>query len=128
MQFRKKSESSNAKAALKVAQTGTPVPEKDSSPKGKIAAASNGASKGSLAVAKRLPTETGKSTPEAGGSKDLTPPKKTWEGSPEDWSKDYNAAKRKGITPAQYEDSAEDRTSSFGRLRCQWCRAWFGAP
>ena len=106
MVFAKKSESSNAKAGLKVAQTGTPVPAKDFSSKKKEAkAAGNGKSeKGSAAVAKALPTESATSTP-------VATEKKTWEGSSEDWSKDYNASKRKGITVEQYEDSAEDRIS-----------------
>ena len=106
MVFAKKSESSNAKAGLKVAQTGTPVPEKDFSSKKKEAkAAGNGKSeKGSAATAKSLPMPTATSPP-------VAPEKKTWEGSSEDWSKDYNASKRKGMTVEQYEDTAEDRVS-----------------
>lgn len=92
-----------SKAALKTAQSGTPVPETDFSPKKKeVKAAGTGKpEKGSLAVAKSLPTETATSTP--------VPAKKQWEGSSEDWSADYNAAKRRGKTTADYEDSPHDR-------------------
>jgi hypothetical protein len=114
MKFRKAGESANAKAAFKdVAKSGTHVPAKDfSSKKKEVAAAGTGKpEKGSLAVAKSLPTETGKSTPEAGGSKDLAAPKKTWDGSPEDWSSDYKQSRRKGISVDQWEDSPSDRLS-----------------
>src|SRR5258708_7906425 len=113
-QRNRKMKKSGAKAAIAdVHKTGTHVPEKDfSSKKKEVAAVGTGKpEKGSLAVAKSLPTETGKSTPEAGGAKDLTPPKKTWEGSPEDWSADYRAAKRRGKTVAEYEDSYHDRVA-----------------
>jgi|ERR1700722_1017332 len=94
------------KAALKTAQSGTPVPGKDfSSAKKESKAAGNGKpEKGSAAVAKALPTESATSTPVP------SEPKK-WEGSVEDWSADYNAAKRRGISVADHEDSARDRIS-----------------
>lgn len=96
---------SGVKAALKTAQSGTPVPEKDFSSKKKIAkaAGSGKAEKGSAAVAAKLPTEAATSTP--------VPSEKKWEGSPEDWQKDYAASRRKGISVDQYEDSASDRIS-----------------
>jgi hypothetical protein len=106
MEFRKKGTPPNAKAALKVAQTGTDVPEKDTSPKAKIAKAADGKKGGSFGTAKKLPTEKANSAPVAS-----EPVKSSWEGSMEDWSADYNAAKRKGMTTDQYEDSASDRIS-----------------
>lgn len=102
------SKKSGAKNALKVAQSGTPVPEKDFSSKKKEVAAATGSAKGSMAVAKSLPTEKFNSAPVASDPKP-TEVKKTWEGSPEDWGKDYSASKRKGISTADYEDSAHDR-------------------
>ena len=104
MQFRKKDGTSGTKNALKVAQSGTPVPAKDSSTPAKIAKADDKGGKGSMTVAKSLPSETASSTP-------VAQPKKTWESSSEDWSKDYNAAKRRGISVEDHEDSARDRIS-----------------
>ncbi len=94
------------KAALKTAQTGTEVPAKDfSSKKKETAAAGTGKpEKGSAAVAKALPTESANSAT-------VAPVKKTWEGSSEDWSADYSAAKRRGISTEDHEDSARDRIS-----------------
>lgn len=97
----------NPKAAIAdVHKTGTHVPEKDFSSKKKEAAAAGtgGTKKGSLTVAKSLPTESATSTP-------VAPEKKSWEGSSEDWSADYNASKRRGISVADHEDSARDRIS-----------------
>jgi hypothetical protein len=96
-------DTSGVKNALKSAQAGTPVPAKDFSPKKKEAkAAGNGKpEKGSMKLAAILPVETAKSTP--------VPTESKWEGSAEDWSQDYSAAKRRGKSTADYEDSAHDR-------------------
>lgn len=93
-----------AKAALKTAQSGTPVPEKDTSSAKKVGAAAgtSGTKKGSITVAKALPTESAISQP-------VAPEKRSWEGSSDDWSKDYNSAKRRGISVDDHEDSARDR-------------------
>lgn len=103
MKFAKKDSTANSKAGLKTAQTGTEVPAKDFSSKGKEAkAAGNGKpEKGSAAVAAKLPTESGTSTP--------VPTDKKWEGSHEDWKQDYSDSKRRGKTTAEYEGSAHDR-------------------
>ena len=97
------SKKSGAKDALKVAQSGTPVPEKDFSSSKKEAKADKGGG-GSLAKAKSLPNEVSSPT-------DTPVGKEKWEGSSKDWSADYSAAKRKGISTDAYEDSAEDRIS-----------------
>jgi hypothetical protein len=101
----------NPKASEKaVAVTGTHVPEKDFSTKAKTKAAdgSGKPEKGSLATGSKLPTEGASSSPVP---EKVTEPKKVWEGSTEDWSKDYKEAKRKGISTEQWEDSAGDRIS-----------------
>ena len=92
----------SAKDALKVAQSGTPVPAKDASSAKKEAKAAKGGPIANLAKSKG---EMATSTPVASAPE----PKKTWEGSSEDWSADYNAAKRRGKSTADYEDSAHDR-------------------
>ena len=91
------------KAALKTAQTGTPVPSKDfSSAKKESKAAGNGKpEKGSAATAKGLPVPAAASTP--------VETDKKYEGSAADWSQDYRGAKAKGMTSEQYEGTAKDR-------------------
>jgi len=98
-----KKASPNAKAGLKVAQTGTPVPAKDFSSKKKEAKAAGPSGKGSMTKVASLPTESATSTPVPDGKK--------WEGSSDDMMKDYREAKRKGITTDQWEGSASDRLS-----------------
>lgn len=102
----RKMDKTPSKAIATVHKTGTHVPEKDFSSKKKEAAAAGtgGTKKGSLTTAKALPTEQANSAPEA-------PVKKSWEGSSEDWSSDYKAAKQRGISVADHEDSARDRLS-----------------
>lgn len=103
---------SGAKNALKVAQSGTPVPAGDASTKKKIGAAAgtSGTTKGSLATAKSLPTATATDTPVAS--------KEKYEGSHEDWKQDYAGAKRKGMSTSEYEGTAEDRVAdSAGERR-----------
>lgn len=94
-----------SKATADVHKSGTHVPEKDfsSTKKEAAAAGTGGTKKGSLTVANSLPAPTATDTPVA--------PKKAWEGSSEDWSADYNASKRRGISVADHEDSARDRIS-----------------
>ena len=94
----------DAKGALKTAQTGTLVPEKDFSSKKKEAKADKGGKGGSLSKVASLPMPTATDTPAA------KEPSK-WEGSSEDWSKDYSEAKKRGMTTEQYEDTASDRVS-----------------
>jgi hypothetical protein len=109
-----------SRAALKVAQSGTPVPQKDFSSKKKEskAAGTSGGSKGSMSVANNLPMPTANKAPEAGVK--VTEPKKTWEGSPEDWQKDYSESRRKGMKVSDYEDTASDRLSdNAGERRMQ---------
>ena len=100
MKFRKKSDPPYAKAALKTAQSGTPVAEKDTSSTKTQAKASAGPSKGSMMLAKSLPTENASSQPVS-----------KYENSYEDMKSDYVGAKRKGITPQEWENSASDRIS-----------------
>lgn len=111
MKFTAKGSSANSKAGTKVAQSGTPVPAKDTSSKAKeTKAAGNGKpEKGSMAVVSKLPTESATSTP--------VPAKKDWEGSSEDWRQDYSAAKRKGISSSDYEDTASDRIADVAGER-----------
>jgi hypothetical protein len=99
-----KKASPNAKAGLKVAQTGTPVPAKDFSSSKKEAKAAGPSSKGSMGKAASLPTESASSTP-------VPTEAKKWENSSEDMMQDYRAAKRKGISASEYEGSASDRIS-----------------
>ena len=82
------SKQANAKDALKVAQSGTPVPAKDSSSSKKEAKAA-----GVMATPAPSPE----------------PEKKEYEGSHKDWSDDWSASKRKGITVDKWENSAGDR-------------------
>jgi len=88
--------SQGPKAALKQAQTGTPVAEKDFSSKQKENKASGAdkasANKGSMTVALDLPKPEG-----------------SYEGSYRDAADDYRAARRKGVPVEQYEGSAHDR-------------------
>lgn len=97
---------SGKKAIADVHKTGTHVPEKDFSSSKKVAAAAGtgGTKKGSMTTAKSLPKPTATDTPVA------SEPKK-WEGSSQDWSSDYNAAKRRGVSVADHNDSARDRLS-----------------
>lgn len=101
---------SGEKNALKTAQSGTEVPQKDYSSKNKESKASSGGKGGSAVLAKSLPTEKANSAPVASDPKPHEV-KKTWEGSPEDWTSDYRQAKRKGISVDQWEDSPSDRLS-----------------
>lgn len=91
----------NAKGALKSAQAGTPVPEKDFSSKKKEAKADKPSSKGSMGTAASLPVPTAASTP--------APTENKYEGSFKDMMQDSAAARRKGITADQYEGSPADR-------------------
>jgi hypothetical protein len=88
-----------AKDALKVAQSGTPVPAGDASSKSTKDKAAKG-SGGSLSKVQSLPQPTATDTPVG---------KDKWEGSAKDWQSDYAGAKRKGISTADYEDTASDR-------------------
>lgn len=101
---RKMGKKSGAKDALKVAQSGTPVPAGDASTKKKIDAAAGtvGTAKGSMTMAKSLPVPTATDTPVA---------KEKWEGSHEDWKADYAGSKRRGISTDDYEDTPHDRIS-----------------
>jgi hypothetical protein len=89
------------KEALKEAKSGTPVAEKNFNSKKKEAkaAGSNTASakKGSMTVALALPMAT-----DDGGK---------YEGSYKDSAEDYHAAKRKGISSDDWENSARDRVA-----------------
>ena len=89
------------KKALKEAQSGTPVSEKNYSSKKKesSSAGTSGSTKGSLTTAQSLPEPT------------------KYEGSSEDWSQDYAAAKRRGISTSDYEDSARDRIADVAGER-----------
>lgn len=98
MDFKK----SEPKDALKVAQSGTPVPAKDFSPKAKEAKADEPSAKGSMTKANNLPMPTATVTPVS------NEPKK-YEGSYEDMRQDSTAARRKGISTSDYEGSAADR-------------------
>lgn len=120
MQFKKKSDPSYAKTALKTAQMGTPVAEKNTTPaKTQAKAAGSGKpEKGSMAVAKSLPTENANSKPVS-----------SYENSFEDWKADRVGAARKGITPEQWEDSASDRISDkAGAKRMRDDEAAKGSP
>lgn len=86
------SKKANEKAALKTAQSGTPVPSKD--------------------------TSSSKSEKRADGV--MAAPvheKPTYEGSHDDYMADYTAAKRRGRTTAEYEDSAHDRIADAAGQR-----------
>lgn len=100
-----------SKAAVKEAQSGVPVSEKNYSSKKKegAAAGTSGTKKGSLTFAKSLPVETGSSTP--------VPSKNKYEGSSKDWSQDYAGAKRLGMSTSDYEDSARDRVADVAGER-----------
>lgn len=96
------SKKSGSKDALKVAQSGTPVPAKDFSPKVKEAKADKPSAKGSMTKANNLPMPTATVTLVS------SEPKK-YEGSYEDMRQDSTAARRKGISTSDYEGSAADR-------------------
>ena len=88
-----------------VIKSGTHVPAKDFNSSKKEDKAAKG---GKIASLKKSKGETATSAPVASVTP-VQPDVRKYEGSSEDWSADYSAAKRRGKTVADYEGSAHDR-------------------
>jgi hypothetical protein len=116
---RKMKDKAGPKDALKSAQSGTHVPEKDfSSKKAQAKATGNGKpEKGSMAVAKSLPTEKATSAPVASDPKPHEVDVKKYQGSSEDWSQDWRGGKRKGMSAEDYDGTAKDRVEDAAGQR-----------